>query len=288
MDSLTFDDIELSFELTDEQGGSGTAPVVFVHASPFVSWYGPLIDHLTSATTMRYRRHLRRSGGDRYRPLTVAEDATTCARLMDHIGWRQAHVVGHSYGALVALQLAMDAPDRVGSVALLEPAARGVSSAEHVLAALRPIFAAYQAGDTEAAVDGFLRHVCGDDYRAALDRVLPDAFAEALAEADLFFQAEMAAVGDFSFGLDDAERIAAPVLNVSGAESVERFRETSDLVESWFPQAERLTVPGAGHLLMVQNPTYLARGLGDFFARHPIGDARKEQSGSASTSGARR
>jgi hypothetical protein len=61
------------------------------------------------------------------------------------------------------------------------------------------------------------------------------------------------------------------VLNVVGADSVPRFTEGSDLVQSWFPQAERLVVPDAGHLLMVQNPTALAHGLNDFFSRHPIG-----------------
>jgi pimeloyl-ACP methyl ester carboxylesterase len=89
---------------------------------------------------------------------------------MDHVGWRRAHLVGHSYGALVALQLALDAPERVASVALLEPAAQGISSSEQVVAALQPVIAAYRSGETPGAVDAFLRHVCGDGYRAALNR----------------------------------------------------------------------------------------------------------------------
>jgi hypothetical protein len=105
-----------------------------------------------------------------------------------------------------------------------------------------------------------------------LDRALPDAFGEALGEADLFFQAEMPAVQRWSFGPRDAERIKQPVLNVLGAESAPRFVEGSELVQSWFPQAERYSVPEAGQLLMVQNATALAEGLNDFFSRHPIGD----------------
>jgi pimeloyl-ACP methyl ester carboxylesterase len=115
--------------------------------------------------------------------------------------------------------------------------------------------------------------VCGDGYRAVLDQVLPDAGDEAVREADLFFQVEMPAVQQWSFGPSDAARVAQPVLNVLGAESASRFAEGSELVQSWFPQAERLSVPDAGHLLMVQNPAPLAQGLTDFFARHPIGDA---------------
>ncbi len=190
---------------------------------------------------------------------------------MDHVGWDKAHVVGHSYGALVALYLATENPERVGTVALLEPAVRGISSSEQVAAALQPVIAAYRSGDKAAAVDGFLRHVCGDGYRAVLDRVIPHAFDEALDEADLFFQSEMPAVQQWSFGTGAAGRVTQPVLNVLGAESATRFVEGSELVQSWFPRAERLSVPEAGHLLMVQNPTAVAQGLMDFLSRHPIG-----------------
>jgi pimeloyl-ACP methyl ester carboxylesterase len=265
VDRYDFDDVELTYEMK----GRG-APVVLVHASAFVSWYVPLVEGLADLTTLRYRRRLRPSESGGYRSLTVADDAAICVRLMDHVGWPRAHIVGHSYGALVALQLAMDAPERVGSIALLEPAARGVSSSAQVVAALEPVVATYRSGDTAGAVDAFLRHVGGDGYRAVLDRVVPDASGDALAEADLFFQVEMPAVTRFRFVPSEAARITAPVLNVVGTESVPRFREGGELVQSWFPQAERLTVPRAGHLLMVQNPAAVAEGLRAFHSRHPL------------------
>ncbi|MFE5704492.1 alpha/beta fold hydrolase [Rhodococcus koreensis] len=266
MDSLRLGDVELTYQLCE-----GGERVVLVHASAFVSWYDPLAEQLMEFSTLRYRRRLRESDSGGYRALTVAEDAAICVRLMDHVGWDTAHVVGHSYGALVALHLATENPERVGTVALLEPAVRGISSSEQVTAALQPVIAAYRSGDKAAAMDGFLRHVCGDGYRAVLDRVIPHAFDEALDEADLFFQSEMPAVQQWSFGTGAAGRVTQPVLNVLGAESATRFVEGSELVQSWFPRAERLSVPEAGHLLMVQNPTAVAQGLMDFLSRHPIG-----------------
>lgn len=268
MDRIALDDVELDYE----REGQGE-PVVLVHATAFASWYDPLVARLPGYATLRYRRSLRLSEGGGYRPLSAGEDAAACARLMDHVGWPAAHVVGHSYGALVGLQMALDHPDRVASVALLEPAARGVSSSAQIAAALQPVIAAYRAGDTATAVDGFLRHVCGDGYRAVLDRAVPGAFEQALDAADLFFQGEMPAVQQFAFGPDEARRVARPVLNVQGAASERRFAEGAALVQSWFPQAERLEVPDTGHLMMVQSPDALARGLAAFFARHPIGVA---------------
>jgi hypothetical protein len=57
MDSLVFHDVELTYEL-----GEGGDRVVLVHASPFVSWYVPLVEQLSEFSTLRYRRRLRRSG----------------------------------------------------------------------------------------------------------------------------------------------------------------------------------------------------------------------------------
>ena len=265
---LEFNDIALTYELK----GAGER-VVLVHASPFVSWYTPLIERLTGFSTLLYRRDLRKTDAGTYRRLTVAEDAAICVRLMAHVGWERAHVVGHSYGALVALQMVTSTAERVGTLSLLEPAIRGIPSSAAVLRALVPVVTTYKLGDTAGAVDAFLRLVCGDRYRAVLDRMIPNAFSEALAYADLFFQTEMPAIAEWSFGPADAARVTRPVLNVLGAESAQRFVEGSELLQSWFPKAEQLSVPAAGHLLMVQNPTAVADGLMGYFARHPIGNA---------------
>jgi pimeloyl-ACP methyl ester carboxylesterase len=54
-------------------------------------------------------------------PLITSRQAGDAAALLKHLGVRSAHVVGHSFGGLIALQLALDAPALVHSLALLEP-----------------------------------------------------------------------------------------------------------------------------------------------------------------------
>jgi pimeloyl-ACP methyl ester carboxylesterase len=41
--------------------------------------------------------------------------------LLDALGIQRAHVAGHSWGAAISMQLAADAPERVGSLVLLDP-----------------------------------------------------------------------------------------------------------------------------------------------------------------------
>ena len=167
----------------------------------------------------------------------------------------------------------MEEGERVRSVALLEPAViRGTPHAEQVTAGLQRVLDIYGAGDKEAAMDAFLGAVCGDDYRATLDRTVPGAFDDAVAEADLFFQVEMPATQGWSFDPSDAHRITQPMLDVVGSDSPPRFAERSELIRSWFPQAEHFSLSHAGHLLMVESPTAMAHALSNFFSRDPTGE----------------
>ena len=52
-------------------------------------------------------------------PTTLASMADDAVSVLDHLGWPDAHVVGHSLGGVVALEMADRAPDRVRSLSLL-------------------------------------------------------------------------------------------------------------------------------------------------------------------------
>lgn len=51
-----------------------------------------------------------------YTTSIMAKDAIA---LMDHLGWKKAHVFGHSMGAMISCKLAAMVPERISSLALL-------------------------------------------------------------------------------------------------------------------------------------------------------------------------
>lgn len=55
----------------------------------------------------------------------LADLAAFVGKFLDALGVPKAHLVGHSLGGAVAARLALDAPDRVASVALVNPAGLG-------------------------------------------------------------------------------------------------------------------------------------------------------------------
>jgi 3-oxoadipate enol-lactonase len=201
--------------------------------------------------------------------LAIAEQADQCRLLLRHLGVERAHVVGHSSSANMALQLALDHPDAVRSLALLETALLAVPSGPFAAEA----FARYRAGDMAGAVHRWLAGVCGPDYRSALDAAVPGAFDQAVADADTFFGQELPALREWGFGSEEAGRIGQPALLVLGERSDEAtptFRKRNELLLAWLPDAEPYVLPGATHLLHVQNPAGMAEGLARFFARHPV------------------
>jgi pimeloyl-ACP methyl ester carboxylesterase len=185
--------------------------------------------------------------------------------------------VGHSSGGNIALQLALESPEMVHSIVLMEPAlpVPGLSQ-DRLLStrtAMAPVFEAYRAGDKGRAVDGFMRFVSGPDYRAVVDRVLPEAFAQAVADADTFFGQELPAVQQWTLNREDAARITQPVLSMIGAKSYQVspiWTERHELILAWLPRAADFVLPDGTHLLHVQQPLAAAKGLAAFFARHSL------------------
>ena len=192
---------------------------------------------------------------------------------MRHVGIERAHVVGHSSSATIALQLALDFPAAVQTLVSME-AARPVPStevqAQFIQTYIQPAVQSYRAGDPAAAVDTFFRGVFGEGYGPALEKGLPGAFEQAVAEADAFFTQELPALQQWAFTEDEARRITQPVLLVLGENSTPTFPERRDLLLAWLPDAEPLDLPGTRHLLHVERPALVADALARFFARHSL------------------
>ncbi|WP_219461900.1 alpha/beta fold hydrolase [Nonomuraea rhizosphaerae] len=260
-------------ELEYEDRGTGE-PVVLIHAGLCARWFAPLTDQPTLSERYRLIRYHRAgyAGSTARRPSAdLSGEAGHCLRLLDHLDVDRAHVVGHSSGAAIALQLALDAPDRVRSLALLEAALQQAPSGpEWSRTVFVPAMERYRAGDRAGAVDTFLRGVCGPGYRRVLERAVPGAFDEAVRDAGTFFGHELSIVRQWTFGAREAGRLTRPVLAVMGELSEQLspiWGERHKLLLSWIPHAEPFVLPGATHLLHAQNPRGTAEALAAFFTR---------------------
>ena len=277
MELATVSGIKLEFEVQ----GSGE-PVVLVHGSILADSDALLMRE--SALTERYRiirYHRCGFAGSEHLapPVSIAQQAEHCRALMRHLNIERTHVVGYDYGGLIALQLALDAPDAVHSLSLFEPQLLGpIPSGQQFLAeqfineGATSVQKMYNEGNKSEAIDTFLRLVCGQEYRKVIDQVLsPNAFERVMADIDTFFRVEVPAGRPWEFTREAAERIKQPVLSVVGANSTPMFWEVHKMVLDWLPQSEEFVLPNSTHLLQMMNPRDIAKGLASFFTRHPLG-----------------
>jgi pimeloyl-ACP methyl ester carboxylesterase len=271
MQRADVDGLGLAYELR----GAGE-PVVLIHWGVSALWAEPFLEEPALADRYRLLRyHLAGFGGSSpiEGPVSMADHAVHCRLLMRHLEIERAHIVGHSSSAVIALQLALDFPDAVQTLVLMEaarPAPQTEVQAAFVREFVEPAVRRYRTGDKAGAVDTFFRGVFGSDYRPALDRGLPGAFEQAVAEADAFFLQELPALQRWTFTREDASRIMQPALLVQGEKTAPTFPERREVLLSWLPNAEPLDVRDATHLLHVQNPREVAESLASFFARHPL------------------
>jgi pimeloyl-ACP methyl ester carboxylesterase len=206
-------------------------------------------------------------------PVSIADHAADAAALLDHLGLPRAHVAGHSTGAAVAAQLALEHPETVHTLILLELSLLSVPTGAAFLEQAGPAFEAYASGDHAAAFALFMTAVGGtewSDARDLLEQHLPGAEAQAIRDADTFFGIELPSLTEWQFGPQQAAEIARPVLSVVGAETQPLWLEVAEFLRSSLPKIEDLTVDGVGHLLHIQRPEPVARGMADFLERNAI------------------
>lgn len=182
-----------------------------------------------------------------------------------------ADILGHSFGATVALRLAVEHPQLVRSLILYEPVFFAVALADRpdLRAGHEADMAGYAAGmargDMAAAARGFLSVWGGGDAWEALPETLR---ARMAAQMPLIEAAAPALYGDAGGMLASGAltRITAPVLLMEGARSPAIVGAINDGLAARLPDAARTRIDGAGHMGPITHPEPVAAAIRAFLS----------------------
>jgi pimeloyl-ACP methyl ester carboxylesterase len=275
MRSVSFDGVELQFD----ERGSGE-PIVLIHGSAVKDDLLPVGNRLAPDGYRVIRYHRRGYGGSSpvqgSGPVSIADQSHDCVGLLRELGIERAHVVGHSTGGVIALQVALDAPDLVHSLILLEPALiLIVPSGQAMMQQMTPVVEMYQGGHKAEAAGAFMQAISRPNVREIIDASIgAGAYDDALTMADMFFGIEMASLQGWSLGRDEAQRIRQPVLFVTGDETPPPFREVQELLAQLLPQMETVTVAGGTHIFDIEKPGETAQAIVTFLRANPIREVK--------------
>ncbi len=253
-------------ELAYDERGHGQ-PVVFLHAGGMTrAMWEEHFTHL--AHSHRVIRYDARGAGGSPKPSGPFSHHEDLKNLLDTLEADRPVLVGCSFGSRVSLDFALAYPDRVAGLVLSSP---GISGMEFHDPFVRDLLAeaasAAGSGDGAAVVECVLRLWVDGPHRApaevdpavrALCRdMLVANFAAGHGAPDL--GTELGAIGRVA-------EIRARTLVVTGDLDATDIFAVADLLEREAPHARRVRVPGAAHMVNLDQPGRFGELLEEFLA----------------------
>jgi pimeloyl-ACP methyl ester carboxylesterase len=174
------------------------------------------------------------------------------------------HLVGYSYGGVLALHLALADPGRVQSLTLIEPVFfaalkyAGDWSSYFEFCRVRDEFvAALARGDREVAMRRFVDFWMGNDAWVGLPVDIRASMLKAADKIVLDWQASFSA----DPGRARLSVLAARTLLMRGSDSPRPMRFLVDALHAIMPGSEHIVVEGANHLLPLTHAAVLTSAI---------------------------
>ena len=265
MPSALINGIRLYWQLT----GQGGDAVVLVHGSwiDHRNWDG-IVPAL--GRSFRVLTYDRRGHSQSERPAgqgSVAEDVADLGALIDHLGLGPAHILGNSFGGVIALRLAVEQPRFFRSLLVHEPPLIGLLDGRARQQLLlgsdippRSVIDLLEQGQMEAGARLFYETI----VRAGSWEERPQEVRHRwIFNAPTFLDEER----DPASRLVDLRalgRFKNPTLLTSGDQSPPVFRFIVDMLAQALPHAQRRTFLGAGHGPHVTHPAEYAETVVSF------------------------
>src|SRR6201991_715991 len=188
---------------------------------------------------------------------TIADMADWTAALLDAAGAKQAKLIGHSMGSLIALQLAARHPDKVSALVLVGTAVAMTVGPDLLKAA--------EAND-HAAID--MVSIWGLGFKAELGGSLaPGLWMHGSAQSTLRHCApgvlfsDLSACNSYQNALAAAAHITVPTTLILGERDMMTPAKAGKTLAGAIPHARTVLLPGAGHMIMAERPDELLAPL---------------------------
>jgi pimeloyl-ACP methyl ester carboxylesterase len=191
-------------------------------------------------------------------------------RLLNHLGVTSAHLVGSSNGGLISLDRALEQPERVASLTLIDAPPSGFvpqgAPPRHML----EMFEAMQHGDVELASELQIRIWLDGEYREPrqVDSKLRQRALEMNripVSQNTFFIAEAQPLNPLDPpAIARLESLSCPILIVAGSLEHPEILRIADEMAERIPNARKAIIEGSGHVPSYEQPEAFLQLLLDF------------------------
>jgi pimeloyl-ACP methyl ester carboxylesterase len=282
MKKILLDDIELEYDIFRSKNkeslnciNSIEENIILIHGGIMADANIPIVifsDILTKDyNIIHYRRRgYSKSTNKRNEPTSIFQHVEDCKKLMDFFDIDKAHILGHSIGGAIALQLASNYSNNIESLILLEPAITGYNEKtgqQQVIHEFEPLIHMYSKGQKNEAIDIFMKKAIGSNYKEIISNLLPsNSFELAITDAKTFFYEEIPFMKSWTFTKNQAKDLLhKKVLHIRGMQKLRKIsKDREDLLTCWLPQTMTISIPNAPHMIQITNPRETVHAMNKF------------------------
>ncbi len=254
--------VELEYELA----GTGAETVVLLNGIAMsIAHWKPIVGPLGArfqCLSHDFRGQLLSPQAKPGRAMRLEDHVEDLRGLLDLLGIRQAHLVGTSYGAEVAMMFAFTHPAMTSSLVAID----GVSELDPLLRATAEGWKAAALADPVV----FYRTIIPWNYSSQWIGANREALARresAIAGLPRGYFEDFAALCDAFLALHftpSLRRISCPTLVLVGERDILKHAGFARIVADGVPGALLHTIPGAGHAAVIEQPDAVAAEIGRF------------------------
>lgn len=208
----------------------------------------------------RIRYDLRGFGNSECKSETPYSHTDDLRNLLDAMGIQQVSLVGVSMGGSVALNFALDYPQRVKKLVLICPGLVAWEWSEDWRCLWRPILEAAKAGNMQLARELWWQHPLFAVPRESDGAALLHAAIERYSGRHWLEDNETAALPD----VERLHQLAVATLLITGERDVEEFKLMADLIAAASENVRRVRFETLGHLPHIEDPAACAGAIQNF------------------------
>ena len=253
-------------EIYYEVAGSGEPTIVLIHGGMLdCRMWDEQFEQL--AQTHRVLRYDASAHGNSTLPPDAYWDYADLRELLNTLKIDRAVLVGLSLGGKIAIDLALENPERVEAIVAVSSGLSGYRFESDFYLEYRDVMIqAWRAGEFDAVVEAFQRSWTDGPHRTPED-VDPEVREKVRMMARNGIEHAMEGRRIDPPAIDRLDELELPMLMVVGELDLPGIHEIADNVVAANPNAEVVVVPDVAHMVNMEKPDEFNRLLLDYLAR---------------------
>ena len=201
-------------------------------------------------------------------PYTFAEHCDEARALFEHLGVKQLHLVGTSYGGEIAMNFAVLYPEMVKTISVIDSVSELDSVLEGFVLGWKALC---DIGDGELFFNGMAPSIYGPAFMYSNRAMLAERAKAVKTFPASYLEGQKILYDTFLLNVTmtfELNRVECPALILCGEDDILKPPKFSKIIADNIPNSEYMTIPNCGHVAIFEKPKELESAVSGFILKH--------------------